>query len=48
MLNLLLSGLSRIWMVLSSWMLSCRPTDMLELGTLRVFLFLRPQQEARP
>ena len=45
---LLVSGLSLIWMVLSSWMLPCRPTDMLELGTLKVFLFLRVQQEVRP
>lgn len=45
---LLLSGLSLIWMVLSSCTLPRRPAAMLELGTLKLLRLLRREQQVRP
>lgn len=41
----LVGGLSRSWMLLSSWIRACRPTHMLEFGTAKLFLFIQGQQE---
>lgn len=45
---LLLSGLSLIWIVLSSCTLPRRPAAMLELGTLKLLRLFRREQQVNP